>query len=109
MRVSPVDNLTNIGRWQAPQPARRIESRCEEELGNGARPCVQQTPDTDKRGKIKIVRREALLHGFTKCYQEGRYQDILAVANKLYADTLESSGEIMDFVDIARIKTEGGK
>lgn len=59
------------------------------------------------KGKIKNVRREALVHGFTKCYQEGRYQDILVVADKLYASTLESSGEIMDFVDIARIKTEG--
>ncbi|MCK4817207.1 DNA methylase [bacterium] len=59
------------------------------------------------KGKIKNVRREALVYGFTKCYQEGRYQDILAVANKLYASTLEASGEIMDFVDIARIKTAG--
>ena len=61
------------------------------------------------KGKIKNVRREALVYGFTKCSQEGRYQDILAVANKLYASTLEASGEIMDFVDIARIKTAGDK
>lgn len=61
------------------------------------------------KGKIKNVRREALVYGFTKCYQEGRYQDILTVANKLYASTLEASGEIMDFVDIARIKTAGDK
>lgn len=62
-----------------------------------------------KKGKIKEVRREALVHGFTKCYQEGKYQDILTIADKLYASTLESSGDIMDFVDIARIKTSGQK
>ena len=61
----------------------------------------------DGKGKIKNVRKEALLHGFTKCYQDGRYQDILTVAEKLYKSTLESSGEIMDFIDIARIKTAG--
>lgn len=60
-----------------------------------------------KKGKIKEIRREALVHGFTKCYQEGKYQDILTIADKLYASTLESSGDIMDFVDIARIKTSG--
>ena len=61
----------------------------------------------EQKGKIRNVRQEALVHGFTRCYQEGRYQDILTIANKLYASTLESSGDIMDFVDIARIKTSG--
>jgi 16S rRNA G966 N2-methylase RsmD len=62
-----------------------------------------------QKGKIKEIRREALVHGFTKCYQEGRYQDILTIADKLYTSTLESSGDIMDFVDIARIKTQGSE
>lgn len=62
-----------------------------------------------QKGKIKEVRLEALVHGFTKCYREGKYQDILTIADKLYASTLESSGDIMDFVDIARIKTKGSE
>jgi len=62
-----------------------------------------------QKGKIRNVRREALVHGFTKCYQDGRYNDILTIANKLYASTLESSGDIMDFIDIARLKTAGEK
>ncbi|PWI46242.1 DNA methylase, partial [Candidatus Heimdallarchaeota archaeon B3_Heim] len=61
----------------------------------------------EQKGRIRNVRREALIYGFTKCYQEGRYQDILTVASRLYASTLEASGDIMDFVDIARIKTSG--
>ncbi|MCK4690061.1 MAG: DNA methylase, partial [Candidatus Marinimicrobia bacterium] len=58
----------------------------------------------EQKGKIRNIRQEALVHGFTRCYQEGRYQDILTIADKLYASTQESSGDIMDFVDIARIK-----
>lgn len=60
-----------------------------------------------KKGKIKEVHHEALIHGFTKCYQEGKYSDILVIADKLYPNTKESSGEIMDFIDIAHIKTSG--
>ena len=61
----------------------------------------------DQKGKIKTIRLEALLYGFTKLYKEERYEEILIVANQLYNTTLESFGEIMDFVDIAKLKTEG--
>jgi len=54
--------------------------------------------------KIKIVRKEALIIGFTKAYQEKRFQDILMVANRLQADILENNSEINDFVEIARLK-----
>jgi len=59
--------------------------------------------------KIKNVRKEALIHGFTKLYQEERYEEILEVADRLYKSTLESSGDIMDFVDIAEMKTSDKK
>lgn len=84
-----------------------VEKNQEKELERGFNKLLKQAKEG--KGKIKNVRREALVYGFTKCYQEGRYQDILTVANKLYASTLEASGEIMDFVDIARIKTAGEK
>jgi len=54
--------------------------------------------------KIKIVRKEAIKIGFTKAYQEKRFQDILTVANRLQADILENNSEINDFVEIARLK-----
>jgi DNA modification methylase/ssDNA-binding Zn-finger/Zn-ribbon topoisomerase 1 len=63
----------------------------------------------EQKGKIQNVRREALIHGFTKCYQASRYEDILTIADKLSTSVIESSGDIMDFVDIARIKTTGKK
>ena len=84
-----------------------VEKNREKELDRAFNKLLKHA--RDGKGKIKNVRREALLHGFTKCYQDGRYQDILTVAEKLYKSTLESSGEIMDFIDIARIKTQGEK
>jgi len=54
--------------------------------------------------KIKFVRKEAIKLGFTKAYQEKRFEDILTVAKKLDKDILESNSEINDFVEIANIK-----
>ncbi|MHA1330240.1 MAG: DNA methyltransferase [Candidatus Hodarchaeales archaeon] len=82
-----------------------INNNRERELDRAFQKLLKQA--REQKGRIRNVRREALIHGFTKCYQEGRYQDILTVADKLYASTLEASGDIMDFVDIARIKTSG--
>lgn len=57
--------------------------------------------------KIKEVRREAVLAGFTECYRTGRFQDILTLGNKLDKRLLEESPDLFDFVDIAEAKVEG--
>ncbi|MDI6723123.1 MAG: DNA methyltransferase [Methanobacterium sp.] len=96
------------GKYRRPlnqQEKEEINKNREKELDRAFEKLLNQAKT--QKGKIKNIRREALVHGFTKCYQEGRYQDILTIADKLYASTLESSGEIMDFIDIARIKTSG--
>ena len=54
--------------------------------------------------KIKTVRKEAVKFGFTKAYQEKRFQDILTVAERLKPSILEDKSEINDFVEIARLK-----
>ena len=54
--------------------------------------------------KIKTVRKEAVMLGFTKAYQEKRFHDIITVADKLKPSILEDNSEINDFVDIARLK-----
>lgn len=54
--------------------------------------------------KIKTVRKEAVKLGFTKAYQEKRFQDIIDVADRLKPSILEDNSEINDFVDIARMK-----
>jgi len=54
--------------------------------------------------KIKTVRKEAVKLGFTKAYQEKRFQDIITVADRLKPSILEENSEINDFVDIAQLK-----
>ena len=82
----------------------KIEKNREKDL----KKAWQKLLDRAKNGKRKIknVRKEALKYGFTKCYQEENYKDIVTVADRLYKSTLVSSGDILDFVDIARMKID---
>ncbi len=56
--------------------------------------------------RLKEVRKEALVTGFTEAYREGRFQDILTVGGKLPRRLLEDNLELFDFVDIAEAKVE---
>ena len=60
-----------------------------------------------EKGKIKLVRREALSYGFEMCYKAKRYDDILVIAKKLDASILENSSELNDFVEAAEIMVQG--
>ena len=98
------------GKYRRPQTKEEKEETSknrERELDRAFQRILEQA--RQQKGKIRSVRREALLHGFTKCYQQGNYDDILIIADKLHPTIIESSGEIMDFIDIARIKTAGRK
>jgi DNA modification methylase/predicted RNA-binding Zn-ribbon protein involved in translation (DUF1610 family) len=55
--------------------------------------------------KIKGVRKEAIVLGFTQAYQEKRYQDIIDVAKRLDPKIIENDSQINDFVEFARYKT----
>ena len=57
--------------------------------------------------KLKEVRLEAVIAGFTECYRSGRYKDILTVGHKLDKSLLENSTDLYDFIDIAEAKEEG--
>ena len=56
--------------------------------------------------KLKEVRLEAVIAGFTECYRSGRYKDILLVGKKLDKGILENSSDLYDFIDIAEAKVE---
>lgn len=62
-----------------------------------------------EKGKIKLVRKEALALGFENCYKTKRFQDILTIAKKLDRGILESSSELNDFVEAAEIMVQGVK
>ena len=59
-----------------------------------------------QKGKIKLVRKEALAYGFELCYKEKRFADILSIAKKLDNSILENNGELNDFVEAAEIMVE---
>lgn len=56
--------------------------------------------------KLKEVRREAILAGFTECYRKGRFNEIVLLGQKLDKRLLEESPDLFDFVDIANAKVE---
>jgi hypothetical protein len=56
--------------------------------------------------RLKEVRLEALVAGFTECYRENRFEDILAVGRKLHKRIIEENADIFDFIDIAGAKLE---
>jgi hypothetical protein len=56
--------------------------------------------------RLKEVRLEALVTGFTDCYRQNRFEDILAVGRKLHKRIIEENADIFDFIDIAGAKLE---
>lgn len=78
------------------------EEKNEKELLKAFDKILLQARSNNK--KVKSIRKEAIKIGFTKAYQEKRFEDILAVAKKLDKDILENNSEINDFVEIARMK-----
>ena len=68
---------------------------------------IQLIKAQTEKGKIKLVRKEALLYGFETCYKSRRYQDILTVTNKLDKAIIENSSELNDFVEAAEIMVKG--
>lgn len=54
--------------------------------------------------KLKEVRKEAVIAGFTECYRAGKFQDIITLGGKLDKRLLEETPELFDFVDIAEAK-----
>ena len=57
--------------------------------------------------RLKEVRKEALVAGFTEAYRGARFQDILTVGRKLPKRLVESSPDLRDFIEIAEAKVEG--
>jgi len=102
--------ILDDGEYRRPQTEKekkQVQQSRDNELDKEFEKLVEKA--REGRTKMKNVRKEALFHGFTKWYQEEKYDEILEVADSLYKSTLESSGDIMDFVDIAEMKTSNKK
>jgi len=93
------------GQWKRPDALTQVEL----ETRRQARLLRQfeEYLETARAGKrLKEVRKEALVVGFTEAYRAGRFQDILTVGRKLRKRLLESSPDLFDFIDIAEAKVE---
>ncbi len=97
------------GKYRRPNSERErdlIEGRREKELQRVFDLVLDQARSSNK--KIKSIRKEALVLGFTKCYQEKRFVDIITVSKRLDKEILENNSEINDFVEIAQLKVGEG-
>jgi hypothetical protein len=97
------------GQYRHPQTGQEKEAiagKREKELARTFEHLLTEVASGAK--KLKGVRKEAIISGFTRAYQEKRFSDILAVAGKMDRNLLETNGEINDFVEIARLKTGEG-
>jgi len=94
------------GQWKRPDALTQaeLEARRQARL-------LRQFEEYLKTGRagqrLKEVRKEALVVGFTEAYRAGRFQDILTVGRRLPKRLLESSPDLFDFIDIAEAKVEG--
>lgn len=94
------------GHWKRPDQLTQaeLEKKRQERL---LRQFEEYLSTAKANQKLKEVRLEAVIAGFTECYRSGRYKDILLVGKKLDKGILENSSDLYDFIDIAEAKVEG--
>ncbi len=94
------------GRWKRPDALTQAELE-ERRQARLLRQFEEYLETARAGGRLKEVRKEAVLAGFTEAYRAGRFQDILAVGRRLPRNLVESSADLFDFIDIAEAKVEG--
>jgi DNA modification methylase/rubredoxin len=93
------------GHWKRPDQLTQaeLEKKRQERL---LRQFEEYLSTAKANQKLKEVRLEAVIAGFTECYRSGRYKDILTIGRKLDKSLLENSTDLYDFIDIAEAKVE---
>lgn len=61
----------------------------------------------ESEGKLKTVRTEALRAGFKECWQNGDYQTIVDVAERLPDEVVQEDSALLMYYDNALMRTEG--
>ncbi|MCB0191466.1 MAG: DNA methylase [Anaerolineae bacterium] len=93
------------GRYHWPNP--QLQAELDEARHNRLLRLFNDYLSQAQAGKrLKEVRKEALVTGFTEAYRDGRFRDILTVGHKLHKRLLEDNPDLFDFVDIAEAKVE---
>lgn len=98
--------VTEGGLYRRPRGTEREEiEEIREKRLNREFENILNTVNSSKKSLVQ-VRKEAVISGFLKCYNEKRFEDILNVSKKLPKRLIENSTEIYDFIDIARSKVD---
>ncbi len=94
------------GSWKRPDALTReeLEQKRRERL---LRQFTEYLETAQAGQRLKEVRKEALVEGFTEAYRSGRFADILTIGRKLKARLVEAAPELRDFIEIAEAKVEG--
>lgn len=98
--------ITEKGSYRRPrtrEEERKIEAQRQRDLLRSFDQIINAARSSTKR--IRGVRKEAIILGFTQAYQEKRFQDIVDVAKRLNPKIIENDFQINDFVEFARLKT----
>jgi hypothetical protein len=93
------------GQWKRPDALTQVELE-ERRHARLLRQFGEYLEAAHAEGRLKEVRKEAVLAGFTEAYRAGRFQDILTVGRRLPKKLVESSADLFDFIDIAEAKVE---
>ena len=100
--------ISEDGKYRRPQSETEHNSITEKRQRNLRREFETLLVEAQtQKGKIKLVRKEAIAYGFELCYKEKRFADILSIAKKLDKGIIENSGELNDFIEAAEIMIEG--
>jgi len=102
--------FTTDGKYRRPdtkQERKELRKNREKELERSWKKFFDKVKN--EKGKRKNVRREVLMYGLKKCYDEEKYNEIILVSEKLHASIYEEDSSIMDFIDAAKLKSDDNK
>ena len=89
-------------RWYVPDP------RKETDLERVRHRALMREFDEyrESKGKLKVVRTEALRAGFKECWQNGDYETIVDLANRVKDDIIQEDPALLMYYDNASLRTE---
>jgi hypothetical protein len=89
-------------RWRPPDPSK--EADLEQLRHRHLMKEFEQYRAT--KGKLKVVRSEALRAGFKDCWQKGDYQTIVEMANRVAVTLVQEDPALLMYYDNAVMRTE---
>lgn len=90
-------------RWYVPDPRKEADL---EKIRHRALMREFEEYSTSK-GRLRIVRTEALRAGFRQCWQDGNYKEIVELAKRIKEDVIQEDPSLLMYYDNAVMRTGG--